>query len=238
MNDKSYTPEQIKGVTAFVKKTVESIESKLGRRPTFREFMEQTYKYAEDKEKVKKIFKPTILGWELNEYEPCLYQEIYDELFINVDKSDEMIANVFQNSGDFPFKTNGVYIRKANASEKFINHNDTKLKQIWQLILGNEIMNYYDVIVFFQNSNSSEFSAIYSFEYNEVFKILESSRFSLRDKIYLDLVWEGNNIEAENSQKGLKISGHKNPHLENSLRLKLVDGDRTISDDFIFMHFI
>jgi len=96
----TYSPEQIKAITAFVKKTVENIETKLDRRPSFREFMSQTYKYAEDKNQVKKIFNASIEGWKANGYEADNYQEVYNDLF-NPFQEDvtaylEAVTNMFE----------------------------------------------------------------------------------------------------------------------------------------------
>lgn len=92
----TYTSEQLAFIKSSVKDTVNSIELKLGRKPSFREFMEQLYKYVKDDVKFEKMFNPTIKGWELNGYEPANYIEICEDLINPMKKYSENILNLFE----------------------------------------------------------------------------------------------------------------------------------------------
>lgn len=81
LGGESYSKEQLDALKRNVKVAVENIESKLGRKPTFRETMEQMYKYTQDKDSLKKIFTHIVKGWQENNYTPDNYQEVYNDLF-------------------------------------------------------------------------------------------------------------------------------------------------------------
>jgi hypothetical protein len=77
----NYTPEQSAAAKAFTQDAIERIETRLGRKPTFREFIEQTYKYASNKEAIKSLFPHMIKGWEDNGYAKENYWDVYNDLF-------------------------------------------------------------------------------------------------------------------------------------------------------------
>lgn len=145
--DNQFSDEQIKAITGFVKTTVESIESKLGRRPTFREFMEQAYKYAPDKNKVKKIFNASIEGWKANNYEADNYQQVYDDLF-DTYKSDvtayvETINNLFETEvatepegpyNEVDEKINDAIVEVANKEAVTVSYDEENLPVVKTLV--------------------------------------------------------------------------------------------------------
>ena len=81
LGEGNYSPQQLSALKENVRLGVENIESKLGRKPTFREMMEQMYKYTPNEEKVKKVFNHIVKGWQENGYTPDNYQEVYNDLF-------------------------------------------------------------------------------------------------------------------------------------------------------------
>ena len=83
----TYSPEQLAAVKAFTQESVDRIEERLGRKPTFREFAEQTYKYAVDKKALMKLFPHMIQGWKENGYELGDYMAVYEDLFNPYEKA-------------------------------------------------------------------------------------------------------------------------------------------------------
>lgn len=77
----TYAPQQLEAIKAFTRESVERIENRLGRRPTFKEFAEQTYKYTPDKVALRNLFPHMIKGWQENGYESTDFQAIFNDLF-------------------------------------------------------------------------------------------------------------------------------------------------------------
>jgi len=83
----TYTPEQLAAVKAFTQESIDRIAERLGRKPTFREFAEQTYKYAVDKKALQNLFPHMIQGWKENGYELGDYMAVYEDLFNPYEKA-------------------------------------------------------------------------------------------------------------------------------------------------------
>lgn len=143
--DNNYTSEQLKAITSFVNKTVESIENKLGRKITFREFMEQTYKYTPDKNQVRKIFNPSIAGWKANNYEADNYQQVFNDLFVESDITAyvEAITNIFESevsvNVETPYteldnKTNDIQEQVAKTESVTTTYDEENLPVVKTLV--------------------------------------------------------------------------------------------------------
>jgi hypothetical protein len=116
----TYSPQQLETVKAFTKESVERIEEKLGRKPTFREFAEQTYKYAPDKKALRNLFPHMIQGWKANGYELGDYMAVFEDLFNPYEKAvtDYMqnMQNIFEEV--VPVEDTNPYTEFQEESEK------------------------------------------------------------------------------------------------------------------------
>ena len=116
----TYSPEQLIAVKAFTKESVERIEERLGRKPTFREFAEQTYKYAVDKKALRNLFPHMIQGWKENGYESGDYMAVFEDLFNPYEKAvtDYMqnMQNIFEDV--VPVEDTNPYTEFQEESEK------------------------------------------------------------------------------------------------------------------------
>jgi len=83
----TYSPEQLASIKAFTKESIDRIEERLGRKPTFREFAEQTYKYSPDKKTLRNLFPHMIQGWKENGYDLGDYMAVYEDLFNPYEKA-------------------------------------------------------------------------------------------------------------------------------------------------------
>lgn len=139
-------------------------------------------------------------------------------------------------------KTNGVYIRKVDESVEFENYKETKLTQIWNIIVGHGVGNYYEVIAFSNynrdeilNSSSGAITAAYYIAKDEVFKIVQDQSKNHFLKKQLNVLWDDNTLEIKD---GLTIlSGYKNPFFENVINFVKVEGEKEFSGSFIFIPF-
>ena len=129
----TYSPQQLETVKAFTKESVESIEERLGRRPTFREFAEQTYKYTPDKKALRNLFPHMIQGWKANGYEVGDHMAVFEDLFNPYEKAvtDYMqnMQNIFEEI--VPVEDTNPYTEFQEESKKveeqIINNNVTTI---------------------------------------------------------------------------------------------------------------
>lgn len=137
-------------------------------------------------------------------------------------------------------KTNGIYIRKVDESVEFHNYKETKLKQIWNIIAGLGVDNYYEVIAFSKynktlNSNSRNFTAVNYIRKCEVFEIVQDQKKNSFRSKQLDVLWDENTIEIKDELTNLY--GYKHQFLENVLNFTKVDEVKKFTSSFIFIPF-
>jgi len=116
----SYAPEQLASIKAFTKDSVDTISERLGRRPTFKEFAEQTYKYSPDKKALRNLFPHMVRGWQENGYESTDFQAIFNDLFNPYETAvtDYMknMQNIFETV--VPVEDKSPYTEFSEQSEK------------------------------------------------------------------------------------------------------------------------
>ena len=137
MEKTSYTIEQLAGVKAFAERAYDKLTVILGRTPSFREFMENQYKFADNKESVKTLFPHAIKGWELNNYPTEDYQVVYDDLFDPIKAEtyvySEVITNLFNKKSAISSKSS--YLEQEESFEK--NEETTVEIKNYKTILDN-----------------------------------------------------------------------------------------------------
>lgn len=139
-------------------------------------------------------------------------------------------------------KTNGIYIRKVDESVEFDNYKETKLTQIWDIIVGRGVDNYYEVIAFSNynrdktlNSNSTKITAAFYISKGEVFKIIQNQSENHFRKKQLNVLLYDDAIEINDGET--KLYGYKNQFFENVLNFNKVDGVKNFSGSFVFIPF-
>ena len=116
----NYTPEQSAAAKAFTQDAIERIEARLGRKPTFRELIEQTYKYASNKEAIKSLFPHMIKGWEDNGYAKENYWDVYNDLFNPFEKAVTEYLKGMQNifEIEMPVEEKDIYSEFEEEQEQ------------------------------------------------------------------------------------------------------------------------
>ena len=129
----TYSPQQLDAAKAFTKESVERIEERLGRKPTFREFAEQTYKYSADKKALRNLFPHMYRGWQENGYEATDFQEVFNDLFnpyeAAVTDYVKNMQNIFEQS--LPIEEVSPYTefqeQSQKVTEQVLNNNVTTI---------------------------------------------------------------------------------------------------------------
>jgi RNAse (barnase) inhibitor barstar len=133
-----------------------------------------------------------------------------------------------------PIETNGIYIRKINPFIEFKDYKFSRLEQIWDIIMGKKIGNYYSVIVF----NYDKTMANYYMMYGEVFDITNRvSKFQKEYDFVVNCVIESC-IEIITLTKGdLIFQCFKNQYTRDSINFSSNDHKEYHNGGYVFIPF-
>ena len=137
-------------------------------------------------------------------------------------------------------KTNGVYLRKVDEFLEFENYKETKLKQVWNILAGHGVNNYYEVIAFSEynktlNNNSRIFTAANYITKDEVFNIVQEQKRNHFRKKQLTVLWDEETIEIKDGLTNLY--GYKSQFFENVLNFTKDDKVKNFTSSFVFIPF-
>jgi hypothetical protein len=131
--NKNYTPEQEILIKNGVKQAVDSVTDLLGRKPSFREFINHVSGILGTSEQaLQPNFDKYIKGWELNGYEKEDFNAVYNEMFVPTRESRE--------SAHFAFQEMFEQVSSVEKKNIELTHKVTKITNRKVLLLGLTIL--------------------------------------------------------------------------------------------------